>query len=352
MTDGSPTSHEGLTSYFKKGALIGKHEMASLISSSVNPAESSSHSLKMTEGSLCFGSTEWSKTTPPFVPNFNPHIKVLSFDRYTAMHQNRVPIGNTAVLTATSADIQNYASTFGGSSISTMWECGTGSLLSPVFNDSQFIFGCFALNTSTQTGAQNTLSTAGESSLLNVQQQFACNPNSQWWVRSRFKSADHDGAEFFVGLYAGNAQTAEWHKGVGNTSQNKIGFSKPTYNDDNVYAAFYNNDYNSAVQLSSSVNYTQDNEVHQVGILWNGKNIKYYHSSCSAANFDYLNSDLDAINLNEMTLIHTQTKGIPTGRALRPAIIVKGGPGIDPKMRFEYLQAAVLSSSKHSPTYP
>ena len=319
---------DGLRQAFRRGSLIREKEMHVLINSSLSPTQNlpstGSQSLKMTSGSLNFASgssktLNWNRIAPPFVPNLHHYIKVFNFDSYTAINQKRTPIGFPD---SVQGDIS--------ATNTTIWECNTGSLLSFTYDD-HFTFGAAKLETGTQASEQNSFQTTRVGNVASI----SCQKGSKWWVKSRFKIPNID-CKYFIGLFEGNAYEQAWIDNIG-VGKSRIGFAKLS----STSATLLGQSLSGTDMNTFNNSTTTNDDIHQIGIHWDGKNLNYYHSSGSTTNFDYISKGLP-----KMSLVKTISSSIPSESSFRPIFYLQNGSNTAKREAIvEHFQLAIISGS-------
>jgi len=139
--------------------------------------------------------------------------------------------------------------------------------------------------------------------LCSQEAAYTCANGRKWWIETEFKLDDHDGTEFFFGIAEPSCGSEDLIYVASTTfvkaaGKDRLGLSKLTHNADLVTAASTNNTSGSeSISLSSSVDYTADNNILKLGIYWDGNSTVYF----------YGNSRATGSSIANMSLIYTHT---------------------------------------------
>ena len=130
---------------------------------------------------------------------------------------------------------------------------------------------------------------------------YKCDTGGKWWIETEFKMEDHDATEFFFGIAEPTCGSEDLIYVSGSTfvkaaGKDRVGLSKLTHNIDLITAASTKDGNGSeSISLTSSIDYTADNNILKLGIYWDGNTTIYF----------YGNSRATGSSLSNMSLIYT-----------------------------------------------
>ena len=324
--DGGAVQKNKLRTYFQKGSLIRTQEMEALITSSLNAEETGSQNVKSV---LCFtsgsgtavsysGTDPWNEICPPFVPYFHPYIDVFTLDNHTILHSS------------------SFASSSGEGTIFQFDNDGAEASFSPISNDTDFPFGAFTLKTDNNTNDETAIGTNFTLGPFNMLS------GSMWWIKTRFKFDDHDNVEYAFGLTETNIDQSDLHNISAAAGKDRIIICKSIHNNDETRFIVTKNSDVFLNRVISSSAYTVDNQIHDLGLHFDGQNIHLYATQSATGNTP-----------RPMEKVHTFTTGssalgglVGTIGGLNLVFYLRTGANTVETATIEYIQGAVWNRTR------
>ena len=132
---------------------------------------------------------------------------------------------------------------------------------------------------------------------------YKCETGRKWWIETEFKMEDHDATEFFFGIAEPVCGSEDLIYVSGSTfvkaaGKDRAGLSKLTHNVDLITAGVTKNtDGNENISLTSTLEYSSDNNILKLGMYWDGSSKIYF----------YGNSRSTGSSISNTSLIYTHT---------------------------------------------
>jgi hypothetical protein len=285
------------------------------------------------------GSDVFHEIAPPFVPNLHPYIRVFSLDGHTVMNLSGSQSHGFSPL-GTNTQNRIFCTSHYDDSTTTH----TKKNLSGKSNDNDFPYG--AIKGITDDGNDQILISTGFNS-------FSCNKNP-WWIKTRFKIADHDASTFFFGLSEEDGTDpitsglTQKPLAFGGAGKDKIGFIKSLATSDNILINISKNGGtvetvaigDGAVNQGTDYRlYSNDNDILSLGIYWDGSNTLSF----------YMNKVATGENPGHMKLVKTITKSslpddFPDDSTFRLMFAFESN-GTGGTVIMEYMQGAIYTTT-------
>ena len=287
-------NRETLIGHFDTGDRPTEPQMHNLINSTINIEEGTSQYISdifcLASGSQDF----FHQMAPPFVPHLQPHIKVVNFDTHTGLSVSGSSAqegGGGIDAIATSDD-----------DVTSMFRVNSPTIAFNPHTSTDFPNGGFSL------AIPNDPKRACLSTTI---RPFRIQQKNPIWLKTKIQLPDVSGQEFFFGMSDSAHNTPVFNPlSVFNVRSAGIRWNKTT-----LTAAFSNTvPFMGGMVLSGcEINLTttiEDNDVLNVGIIWNGIDKFYYYTSIGD---NHLTLD-STINVQQITdnSVSSTVSALPT----------------------------------------